>query len=347
MNDSKNIELSCNKPLLIYGNPGTGKTHLALNLLNDTILLRIDVSQLKEIKNMKNYILDRLKKRNVTLMFEEKNEKRGLLIDDIHIFHKYDKSCFKSLIELIKERVYYKSNIIITCCKSFIKNKDICKLKLNRYEMKYTYPEYYKLCLKIVKQKKLKIDLESCDSKIYESTYNLNTFLSECDQKNDKLLKDKYDGIEEITEKMGKHKFSAKEIFRICEGNEKVILLNLLENIDNDFVGIYNFCNLFNRKSIFTYENKFINIPIKMINSTNQNITKIIYNRYISKNMVRHKNMKNDKLSDKYIYLLDTYHETGDNKYKDEISKVDDKIMKYHINIYDNLYGTKSLYQLN
>ena len=91
MNDSKKIELLCNKPLLIYGNPGTGKTHLALNLLNDTILLRIDVSQLKEIKNMKNYILDRLKKRNVTLMFEEKNEKRGLLIDDIHIFHKYDK----------------------------------------------------------------------------------------------------------------------------------------------------------------------------------------------------------------------------------------------------------------
>ena len=55
MNDSKNIELSCNKPLLIYGHPGTGKTHLALELLKDTILLRIDVSQIKGNKDMKNY----------------------------------------------------------------------------------------------------------------------------------------------------------------------------------------------------------------------------------------------------------------------------------------------------
>jgi len=347
MNDSKNIELSCNKPILIYGHPGTGKTHLALNLLKDTVLLRIDVSRIKEIKDMKNYILDRLRKRNVTLMFKETKEQRGLLIDDIHVFHKYDKSCFRSLIDFLREGIYYKSKIVITCCKIFIKNKEICKLKINRYEMKYTYSEYYKLCLGIVKLKKLKIDLELCDGKIYDSNYNLNTFLSECEQNNEKLMKDNYDGIEEITEKMIKYKLSIQEIFRICEGDEKIILLNLLENIENDFVNIYNFCNLFNRISIFTYENKFINIPIKMINSTNQDSNEIIYNRYISKNMIKHKNMKNDKLSDKYIYLIDTYRRTGDKKYKDELLKVDDKIIRYHINIYENLYDIKSLYQLN
>jgi len=347
MTDSKKIELHCNKPLLIYGLPGTGKTHLALELLKDTILLRIDVSQIKAIRDMKMYILDKLKKRNVTLMFKETNENRGLLIDDIHVFHKYDKPCYKSLLEFVRGGIYYKSNIVITCCKTFLKNKYICKLKIDRYEINYNYPEYYKLCLKIMKQRQIKIDFELCDGKIYNSKYNLNTFLSECEQKNDKLMKDNYDGIEVIAENMINNKYSIQDIFRICEGSEKIILLNLIENIDNDFIKIYNFINLFNRAPIFTHENKFLNIPIKMINNTNQTSNEIIYNRYISKNMVKYKNAKNDLISDKYNYLIDEYQRTADQKYKDELLKVDRKIIKYHVAIYETIYDVKSSYQLN
>ena len=349
MNDSKKIELSCNKPLLIYGPPGSGKTHLALTLLKDTVLLRIDLSQIKATKDMKNYILDRLKKRNITLMFEEKYEERGLLIDDIHIFQKHDKSCFKSLIDFLVDGIYYKSKIIITCSKSFIKNKYICKLKIDRHEMKYNYSEYYKLCLVIVKQGKLKIDLDSCDSKIYNSNYNLNIFLSECEQTNDKSIKDNYDGIEEITKKIIRGSYSMQELFRICVGDEKIILLNLIENLKDNYVEIYNFCDLFNRLDIFTYENKCLTIPIKMINIKNKNcvINEIIYNRYISKNMVKHKNLKNDKVSDKIIYLIDTYRTTEDENYKNELSEIDPKISNIHISIYESLYDIRSLYQLN
>ena len=109
------------KPLLIYGSPGCGKTYLANELLKDTVLLRIDLNLLKGIHNCKEYILDRLKKRNVTLMFHNKNDQRGLLIDDIHIFYKYDKSSYKLIIELIKEGKYYGSKIILTCCNTFLK----------------------------------------------------------------------------------------------------------------------------------------------------------------------------------------------------------------------------------
>ena len=48
-----NILLKKNIPLLIYGKPGCGKTHIALELLKDTILLRLDSINLKDIKNIK------------------------------------------------------------------------------------------------------------------------------------------------------------------------------------------------------------------------------------------------------------------------------------------------------
>ena len=138
-----NILLEKNKPLLIYGPPGSGKTYLALELLKNTILLRIDTTMIKSMKNMNQYILDRIKKRNVTLMFKEHNEQRGLLIDDIHVFHKYDKSCFKSIIEFIREKKYYNNKIILTCDTNFLKNKDIIKCKLtNLINLDNANPKY-------------------------------------------------------------------------------------------------------------------------------------------------------------------------------------------------------------
>ena len=343
MNNYKKIELHCNKPLLIYGPPGSGKTHLALELLKDTVLLRIDVSQIKEIRDIQNYISERLNKKTITLMFKEKTEQRSLLIDDIHIFYRYDKSNYKLLIDYLKSGIYYKSKSIITCCKSFIKNKDIYKLKIDRHEMKYTYSEYYKLCLAIVKQKKLKIDLDNCDRKIYDSKYNLNIFLSECDQNNNKSIKDNYDGVEEITKKILKNSYSLQELFRICEGDEKIVLLNLIENINDNYVEIYNSCDFFNQPYIFNRENKFLTIAIKMINKLNEinkiTITnEIIYNRYISKNMVKYKNIKNNNLSDKILYLIDSYHMTKDDKYNDALLKIDHKIINIHNSIYNSLY---------
>ena len=56
MNNLNDILLQKNKPLLIYGKSGSGKTHLALELLKDTILLRIDSIFLKDIKDIKTYL---------------------------------------------------------------------------------------------------------------------------------------------------------------------------------------------------------------------------------------------------------------------------------------------------
>ena len=110
-----NILLKKNKPLLIHGNPGCGKTYLALELLKDTVLLHLDCLNLKDIKNIKKYIVDRIQKRNITLMFVESKETRGLLIDDLNTFHKYDKNSFNGIIDFLKEKKFYNNKIIITC----------------------------------------------------------------------------------------------------------------------------------------------------------------------------------------------------------------------------------------
>lgn len=347
MNSSTEIDLVPNKPLLIYGGPGSGKTHLALELLKDTILLRIDVSQINEYKDIKNYILDRIKKRNITLMFLDKRESRGILIDDIHIFHRHDKYCFKSLMEFMNEGAYHKSKIVITCNNSFLKNKNLCKLKISRYEIKHTYAEYYKLCLRIVRERLLRIDLKSCDLKIYESNYNLNTFLSECCE-DSRLMKDNFDGIEQVTRNILQSEFKMDEIFHMVGTDNKIILLNLLENIESNFVEIFAFADYFNRVDIFIHNPEILNIPIKMINRFRHMTDEIIYNRYISKNMIKHKYMKNDILSERYIYLLDTYNrDSRDTRYKDELLKIDDKIIKHHISAYEKLYNIKWSCRLN
>lgn len=338
-----NILLKKNKPLLIYGLPGSGKTHLALELLKDTVLLRLDSLNLKDIKNIKKYILDRIQKRNITLMFQESKETRGLLIDDLNTFHKYDKNSFNGIIDFLKENKYYNNKIIITCDKSFLNNKYLKRLTIEKIHLKYDYNEYYKICLRISEEKKYKYSLDELDSKIYESDYNFHKFKSDCSNIVNNSIRDNFDGIEECTKQLCKKRYSLNEIFRYCSGDEKIILLNMMENInDKNIYKIYDFINIFNNKDIFLKEYELLNIPISFINRCmNYDNHKIIYNRYTSRNMITY---KNNKVYDEYLYyLIDTY--IKHDKYKDIILNYDKNIIKYHIELYEKFHNIKVSFQ--
>jgi len=69
----------------------------------------------------------------------------------------------------------------------------------------------------------------------------------------------------------------------------------------------------------------------KNINYDNKDI---IYNRYISKNMITHKNNKG--FDDYLLYLIDTYMKYS--KYYDHLKLYDKDILEYHKNIYENIY---------
>ena len=85
------------QPVLIYGKPGSGKSFIARELLKETIKTIIDTSHIKDHKYLKDYIRNMLNKKNITLMFNESNEQRGLIIDDLHVFYKHDKLSYKSI----------------------------------------------------------------------------------------------------------------------------------------------------------------------------------------------------------------------------------------------------------
>ena len=89
-----------NEPLFICGYPGSGKTSLAKEILQDRVITQIDSLYMKNNTDIYEYIQNIIQKRNITMMFEQKKGKRGLLIDDIDIFYKYDKKIFKSIINL-------------------------------------------------------------------------------------------------------------------------------------------------------------------------------------------------------------------------------------------------------
>ena len=217
-------------------------------------------------------------------MFKETKPTHGILIDDIHIFYNYDKKNFKNIITFIKDNKFYNSKIVLACNKSFIKNKELLKCKIDKLECKYYYHEYYKICLKICKNKD--IDLDTLDKKIYNSKYNLNTFLSECTNF-DNSFKDNYDGNEKITQKILSKKYNISDIFRYCCGEEKTIFYNLIENLNSNHLELYNFISLFNKNEIMLDNYFLLNIPIMKINYLNNDkYNSIVYNKYISKKMV-------------------------------------------------------------
>jgi archaellum biogenesis ATPase FlaH len=324
-----NTLLSKSKPLLIHGGSGTGKSYLSVNLSDNMVVTKIDSSMLKTIKS-KDYLLDIIKKHNVTMMFSEKKENRCLLIDDIHIFHKYDRTFIKIFIEFIKERKYYNTYIIFTCNNSFLKNKELMKIKkyISYHEIKYSYNEYYKSCLRIAKDNQYKYSLDDLDKKIYFSGYNFNDFKSMCEETINN--KDNWDPIETITNDLINNKYAISELFRICHGDEIILAYNLLENLEqtvnNNLSKYYKIYNNFVNSDIIEYNivkyDKELSIKYLSILSLaninyyiNMKCKNITMNKYISKCMVL-TNVKTIPNFEFMIYIIDSVKKYNDEDYK-------------------------------
>ena len=128
---------SKNKPLIIYGKNGCGKSTLAKEILKDSVIKTIDSLYLKNNENLYEEIYDCIKKNNITMMFSQGVKKRSLILDDLDIFSKHDKKSFKSIINFISEYNYYNCKVIIICNDKFIINRTLSKIKSYKLRLEY------------------------------------------------------------------------------------------------------------------------------------------------------------------------------------------------------------------
>ena len=170
------------KSLWIYGLPGCGKTTLAKEILKDTLITRIDSSDLKKHKDINLYLLDSIQRKNITLMFHQSKE-RSVLIDDLDTFHKNDLRGLKGLIKFLKEGQFYNASVIVVFQKLFHKNRSIQRIAHYDLSLNYSLSTYYQIVNDFINKKNYQFSSDEIDTIIYHSKYNLHKLRRSLDEK--------------------------------------------------------------------------------------------------------------------------------------------------------------------
>ena len=276
------------KFLLIQGPPGSGKSTLANDIFKNTIKLIIDSSHIKYYKNIREHINDIISKNNITLMFETP-KRRTLIIDDYHIFKKYDKTNYKHLLDFLSTDNRIKKIIINDYFDPVININNNYLLNIN------ITPKTLKL---------LNINLPNHNLLELISKYNSNIYKISKYSKSIMINDDHYNSNDNIMKNLLLNKYNIYDLENIITHNDTMIILCLLELIIHNIPLKYNTCikNIYNNyviadiyeKYFFTYNIKYIREFIlyltcsctRYVNQDNIFINNYSYNKYNSKSSI-------------------------------------------------------------
>lgn len=224
------------KPLIIHGNPGTGKTSIAKHILKDRTIVHITSDLCKTNIDFEGHLKLSLYKKSITMMFSKNSVYKALIVDDVTTIQKSDKKLYKSILIFSKKKVKHHPIIYIF---DKINHKSLINLKKNSFQMNISYSknDLIKITKKFLYSKQ--IDKKKLTILIENSNFNLHNIIT-----NIKFYKDdfkninRYENIDiELSDYINKiikmNNFT--DIYRYSETDFNIINLNLIENIDKIF----------------------------------------------------------------------------------------------------------------
>tara|TARA_B100000575_G_C23136190_1_gene660107 strand:- start:27 stop:1178 length:1152 start_codon:yes stop_codon:yes gene_type:complete len=349
-----------NLPLFIYGPPGIGKTTLAKELLKNKVITVIDTLNLKNNVNLYDYILNIIGKKNITLMFNHsKTTNRGLILDNIDVFNKYDKKNFKSIIRFLNEGKLYGTQLIVICNLKFISHRSINKINFIRFKLDYDKHLIHKIATSILKEKKINLSFDQRNRLLIKSNYNLNSFVSilNDDQQINTSPMDNFDNSEKLYQRLFEEEYTMSEIIRLYEPEKITISLNLLENIYDYITDIniissifqnYEIADIFDKQAINYTTISFYSIMTTyyvylFIKKKTMNKLRFKNNKYISRCLIlvssekKYENYSEDNyLISMYLFMI--YKNIYPEEIISKLKRIDPKILDHSIKMFQYFY---------
>ena len=349
--------------LFITGGPGIGKTSLSREIFKDKIITEINTLNIKSNYNLEEYLLNIVRKQNITLMFStEKKLNRGIIIDNLDSFYKSDKKTYKMIINFLKSKKFYGTKIICISTTKFSSHKTLLKLDKRVLKLEYAKHSYYKILDTICDTKcceRLSFDMKT--KLLVKYNYNLNAIISnlEYQEINQKSNLDLFNVSEVQYKNLFTTNYSMEEVLRYYDSERITISLNLLENII-DYIDDINTISLLYRYYEYgdNYEKKMINDNTcsmytfytiykfySEIRDKNIKITTYRNNKYLSHSFIYiHANKIISKFSGNnlliYLYLYLIKNHKSNDKIISHLRGLDKDLLDHYIKLFN--YFTKS-----
>ena len=345
------------KPIIIYGNPGTGKTTLANYILKDHTIIHINIEFCRNKLSLEDYLKMSLYKKSITMMFSKDNHYKALLFDDLSYIQLNDKALFKSIIDFSKKKV--KDHPIIYIFNS-IKHKSIQKIYNQSFPLNisYTKEQYIELIKDFfLEEKDTEYDYFKLIEKSHHNFHNIKVNLGFY-KKNMKMIYE-YDKKNNEIDMFIKDLFlkDIKSIYYSSHCDYTIIGLNILENciqwvfksdltlrekvqvIDliyyNNYLGdilLTKIHNILDWELIEHLITNTIVIPILLIRNNDIKVLDMDYNKYISKCIIYTHNRKlliSNEINYEILTVLYNYVKKFTECDLNKKSKVKDEIIMY------------------
>jgi len=207
------------KPLFITGISGCGKSTLANKLLKEYHIVPIHSDHLKYSGDIINLIQNTLFKKDV-LMMCSRNPYKSLLIDDIQLFIRYDKSGLSRLIDFVKT-INDKYPIILVSDNISHKYIDIIQSISYTIQLNFSM-RFYKTILK-------KEDIPDIQLNRLIQTSDRNLHSLKVNGHHTSTIDKRY-SINDVIQLLFTNKITIVDLFRLCSSEYNTLSLNILEN---------------------------------------------------------------------------------------------------------------------